>query len=167
MGSYSSARKQPSKERKAMPVQFDVTEVDGVNIMVISGSLDEDSELDGLLYPDAQIADCRNLTQMYSVGIRKWVLKLQERPADSPLTFTHCSIVFIEQLNLITGFVDAKKVESFYAPYFCDECDKTHSMLLIPSEIEDMEAPEKKCPEHNTDMTFDDDEEEYFEFLAE
>jgi len=150
-----------------MPLSYDNYEFESQKVLKVSGVLNEDVDLEPLKEPSIQLIDCEEVKQMFSVGIRKWVMTLKERSPDHPLKFLKCSVVFIEQLNLIEGFVETEAVVSFYAPYFCDKCDKVHEILLKPSEVEDAEAPEKNCPEHGSTMEFDDDEEEYFEFLQE
>ena len=58
-------------------------------------------------------------------------------------------------------------INSFYAPYFCEECGKESKVHLESSQVKNRKAPRVKCPNCGKDnMDFDAIEAQYFSFLG-
>jgi hypothetical protein len=148
-----------------MPLQYTDGEFEGKKLLIVEGSLDDTVDLAPFEDPSYTYVDCEKLNRMLSVGIRKWVLTLKARPSDAPLYFVRCSVMFVEQLNVIDGFVGNSEVQSFFAPYICEDCDEEHAFLLKKDDVVDSEAPSKTCPSCSKELEFDEDEDEFFEFL--
>src|SRR5207237_493782 len=80
-----------------------------------------------------------------------------------------CSPAIVAQLNLVNNFTGGGGVVySFYAPYFCAECNKERTRLLLTDEIATMDPPKAplfRCDECENPMDFDDLEDSYFAFV--
>ena len=104
--------------------------------MGLSGVLDEDAVLPNL---DSHIGrviklDLSLLKSMSSVGIRKWVLWMQNSQVAS-WGLEGCPKFFIDQLNMVQGFLATNaKVNSFYVPYYSESTSEEKYMLLTRSE---------------------------------
>lgn len=133
---------------------------------------------DGVINEDSNFEKIRNLKLkkyifnfdkihlINSCGIRDWIKYLSELN-DAEIIYENCPQIIIEQINMVHGFITSKtNITSFYAPYFCDNCDKEAKILLRRDEIVNTKAPEKKCPQCSDTLEFDALEKQYFHFLG-
>jgi hypothetical protein len=82
---------------------------------------------------------------------------------------SECSPAIVAQINLVNNFTGTGVVKSFYAPYFCPQCDREKVLLIETRDAVGMRpyhAPTCRCDECDGPMDFDDMEESYFAFLA-
>lgn len=101
-----------------------------------------------------------------SCGIREWVKFTEQFDPATVLIYENCTQIIIEQINMVAGFIrKGSQVASFYAPYFCEECDGERKVLVNGSQIEGTCAPAMNCPECKKPMEFDALEDQYFRFL--
>jgi thiol-disulfide isomerase/thioredoxin len=139
-------------------------------IVNISGMIDEDFKYEELVkITDTTITfNFDGVTTINSCGIREWVGLLNKLPTTTSICYENCPQVIIEQLSMVKGFIrDNIKVKSFYAPYFCESCDKESQHLLLLSEVQNLKAPQKNCPYCNTaNIEFDNIEQQYFRFIT-
>ena len=154
-------------------------ETDGsVAILQLSGTIDEQTDFDkifeGLEGTKKLIINLKGVTMINSCGVRDWVNKMKEIGDSFEIEYVECSSAIIEQLNMITNFLSSGKIVSFYAPYYCEDCDKERNKLIVieeqfPSEEdrEEPEAPDFDCPDCGKTMELSEDEDEYFSFLSE
>ncbi|ATH08914.1 hypothetical protein BIY24_13445 [Halobacteriovorax marinus] len=138
-------------------------------LISFEGLIDEDSnfsELDGKIKGKV-IFDFEKVSLINSCGIREWVNFLESVDKDSVLVYRNCRQIIIEQINMVHGFIrEGATVESFYAPYYCEDCDKEFKMHLKVSDVKGSSAPAVKCPDCGSDeMEFDAIEEQYFQFI--
>jgi len=80
-----------------------------------------------------------------------------------------CSPAIVAQINLVNNFTGQGVVKSFYAPYFCPNCDLEKVLLVETRDlysITPFKAPSCRCDECDGPMDFDDMEESYFAFLG-
>ena len=100
-------------------------------IIRLAGKLNEGGELDLMITPTAENieVDLSELTMINSVGIRSfksWASKLTA----PKLTFTFCPRFFIDQVNMIDGFIPAHaKIDSFYVPFYNEDSDQEKLVL--------------------------------------
>jgi len=138
--------------------------------VIISGMIDEDFKYDDLLgIKGTNINfDFNGITTINSCGIREWVGLLNKLPVAVNITYENCPQVIIEQLSMVKGFIrDNIKVKSFFAPYFCEACDKEVQYLILINEVQNLKAPKKSCPNCNAeDIEFDNIEQQYFRFIT-
>ena len=112
------------------------------------------------------IFDFDKINIINSCGIRDWIKYISELN-NAEIIYENCPQIVIEQINMVHGFITSKtEITSFYAPYFCDSCDKETKILLKKAEITNNKAPEKKCPTCSDILEFDALEKQYFHFLG-
>jgi hypothetical protein len=101
--------------------------------------------------------------------VREWVnLVSTLSKQGKAFALERCSVPVVNQLNMISNFRGSGQVLSFYAPYYCEECDAEHPQLLEPSadvasRLEQQEVP---CPTCHKPMQFDDLPESYVAFIG-
>lgn len=117
------------------------------------------------------IFDLGGINNINSIGIREWI-KLANGFKDSKeLLYKNCSIIFIDQVNMVPDSIGTAKIVSFYAPYFidCGDCSGEKVCLLDVNEdqafIKQQIGPPRTCKECNKVLEFDALEESYFSFI--
>ncbi len=69
------------------------------------------------------------LKSINSTGIREWIKLMQTIPG-TQISFSNCPKIFIDQVNMVSGFVPASsRFISFYVPYFNEDLDKEALVL--------------------------------------
>ena len=69
------------------------------------------------------------LKSINSTGIREWIKLMQSIP-NVKISFTHCPKIFIDQVNMVSGFIPSTaKFLSFYVPYYNEDLDKETLVL--------------------------------------
>ncbi len=156
--------------------QATVHQREDVSFVKVAGVIDEDNELSSLadkLAGATTVIDLSEIERINSCGVRDWVnwLGRVEKAGAKPV-LVECSPAIVAQINLVNNFTGAGVVKSFYAPYFCPNCD-LEKVLLV--ETRDMvgsngsgkyKAPTCRCDECDGVMDFDDMEDSYFAFLS-
>jgi anti-anti-sigma regulatory factor len=153
--------------------QASVQSRDDVTYVKLSGVIDEDNELGTLadkLGGGTAVIDVSEIERINSCGVRDWVNWLgKAEKGGAKIVMVECSPAIVAQINLVNNFTGNGVVKSFYAPYFCPNCD-LEKVLLV--ETRDMaghtpfKAPSCRCDECDGPMDFDDMEESYFAFLG-
>lgn len=90
---------------------------------IFSGSIDESlaSYLDIFPTVPSLTINLDAIDSINSIGIREWI-KLMTKLATSQISLIKCPKVFIDQVNMVKGFLPANaQIESFYVPYFSEE----------------------------------------------
>ena len=104
-----------------------------------------------------------------SCGIREWLSLVKQIKKSQELIYKKCSVVMIDQFNMVPDLLGHGQVSSFYAPYFC-QSDGEINIALDYEEVKDSilqeKAPEMNCPKCNTVLEFDALEESYFIFAS-
>lgn len=133
---------------------------------VLSGVLDETADLTA--FKDAKGAitiNFKNVERINSCGIREWVVAFTGL-TELQAVFEECSLVVVKQLNAVPDFKGKAIVKNFFAPYFCESCDKEDIQLFQATEIKpDQAPPEKTCGTCKKAMSFDAIPSQYFSFL--
>lgn len=140
---------------------------DEVQVELI-GVIDEDAIFDKIknLKMANYVFDFNKITMINSCGIREWIKYLQEIDGTA-IKYLNCPQIIIEQVNMVHGFIrKGIAVESFYAPYFCANCDTEKRILLKGAEVINSKAPVKQCNTCQLDLEFDAIEKQYFSFLS-
>ena len=88
-------------------------------------------------------------------------------PLKSIVIYNNCPQIIIEQINMVHGFFrKGAVISSFYAPYFCEKCNKEQKIHLKTEQIKNKKAPKMECPNCGDNMDFDAIEAQYFNFLG-
>ncbi len=132
------------------------------------GVIDEDSTFDKVknLKMNKFIFDFNKVSMINSCGIRGWIKYLQEIEG-AEIKYINCPQIIIEQVNMVHGFIrKGIGVETFFAPYFCPNCDTEKKILLQNNEVFNFKAPIKQCNTCKMDLEFDAIEKQYFSFRS-
>lgn len=134
------------------------------------GAIDEDSDFKELLGLEQKdiIFDFKQISMINSCGIREWIKFLDQIPETSSITYTNCPQIIIEQINMVHGFFKkGAQIESLYAPYFCEGCNKEVKVHVESQQVKNRKAPRIDCPHcGNENIEFDAIEAQYFGFLG-
>jgi len=110
-----------------------------------------------------------NVNNFNSVGIREWVYLVRDLSALGSLCFKRCSVTMVDQINMVPDSLGNGVVESFYAPYACDEHGETSRLIVTKDharEIMSHEAPVMICEQCRKKLDFDALEDAYFMFVS-
>lgn len=135
--------------------------------ITLEGNIDEDANFDKIkgLSLKKYTFDFNNVSMINSCGIREWIKYLKELE-NAEIEYQNCPQIIIEQVNMVHGFIrKGIRVATFYAPYFCEQCDTAKKILLKDSEVVNMKPPVKQCNTCKSDLEFDAIEKQYFGFL--
>lgn len=147
------------------PVSLKVEQKNGQ--IALSGFLDENSALPRL-EPLAKLSkilfNFAAVSRVNSCGVRDWV-NFMAKLAASEVHYVDCPMVVVKQLNVVPDFHGKAKIDSFYAPYFCESCDAESLKLLTASAVQNGQPPAVACPTCNKPMGFDAIPNQYFSFL--
>ncbi len=153
--------------------QATVHQREEVSYVKVAGVIDEDNELGGLadkLGGTTAVIDLSEVERINSCGVRDWVnwLGKVEKAGARPV-LVECSPAIVAQINLVNNFTGSGVVKSFYAPYFCPNCDLEKVLLVETRDLAGQakfKAPTCRCDECDGPMDFDDMEDSYFAFLS-
>lgn len=152
--------------------QAAVHQKDDVTYVKLGGVIDEDNELGELterIPPGTAVIDLAEIERINSCGVRDWVNWLTRvEKQNTKVVLVECSPAIVAQINLVNNFTGGGVVKSFFAPYFCPNCDREKVLLVETSELAGAphKAPTCRCDECDGVMDFDDMEDSYFAFLS-
>src|SRR5438477_8368965 len=153
--------------------QASVANREDVTYVKLSGVIDEDNELASLsdkIGSGTAVIDVSEIERINSCGVRDWVNWLGKVEKNgAKVVLVECSPAIVAQINLVNNFTGQGVVKSFYAPYFCPNCDLEKVLLVETRDMHGQtpfKAPSCRCDECDGPMDFDDMEESYFAFLG-
>ena len=153
--------------------QASVHNREDVTYVKLSGVIDEDNELASLsekIGSGTAVIDVSEIERINSCGVRDWVNWLGKVEKNgAKVVLVECSPAIVAQINLVNNFTGQGVVKSFYAPYFCPNCDLEKVLLVETRDVagtSPFKAPSCRCDECDGPMDFDDMEESYFAFLS-
>ncbi|HKA91714.1 MAG TPA: hypothetical protein VKE22_28820 [Haliangiales bacterium] len=145
---------------------------DEVTYVKLGGVIDEDNELVELtdrIASGTTVIDLADIERINSCGVRDWVNWLTRIERNGArVVLVECSPAIVSQINLVNNFTGNGVVKSFYAPYFCPNCEREKVLLVESGELpaHPNRAPICRCDECDGVMDFDDMEDSYFAFLS-
>src|SRR5262245_61574852 len=145
---------------------------DEVTYVKLGGVIDEDNELTDLtdrIPAGTAVIDLAEIERINSCGVRDWVNWLTKiEKGGGRVGLVECSPAIVSQINLVNNFTGQGVVKSFYAPYYCPNCDREKVLLIEAAEMgpPPHRAPTCRCDECDGVMDFDDMEDSYFAFLS-
>jgi anti-anti-sigma regulatory factor len=152
--------------------QAAVHQREDVTYVKLAGVIDEDNELQELtekIPAGTVVIDLSEIERINSCGVRDWVNWLGRIEKNgSKAVLVECSPAIVAQINLVNNFTGNGVVKSFFAPYFCPNCDREKVLLVEAAEMvgPPHKAPTCRCDECDGVMDFDDMEDSYFAFLS-
>jgi hypothetical protein len=151
--------------------QAAITQKDDVCYVKLSGVIDEDNSLGGLvdqIPAGTAVINVGEIERINSCGVRDWVNWLGKiEKSSASVVLVECSPAIVAQINLVHNFTGGGAVKSFFAPYFCPACDLEKVLLIDAAEMgATPTAPTCRCDECDGVMDFDDMEESYFAFVS-
>ncbi len=137
------------------------------------GKIDETADFSSLdlRSPKEVIFDFAEVKMINSVGIQRWVTFLFSIPLDKKIFFRRCPLRIVNQINLFPDFTANRPVHflSFYAPYYCEQCEVADSILLTTKDHfpkgRPLTIPLRDCVQCQNPMSFGGIEEKYLLFL--
>ncbi|WII72256.1 hypothetical protein QJS83_00045 [Bdellovibrio sp. 22V] len=116
-----------------MALQLSFSISDKCTTILLKGSLNEySSALDGVeVNPNFDLnIDLKDLTAINSLGIRNfqnWIHRIK----CAKLRLFYCPRAFVNQLNLVEGFLpDKAEIESFFVPYYSERTGEDAKVLF-------------------------------------
>lgn len=164
---------EPGPPRQTGPVRIELTTSPRGRVIALNGRIDEHTDLVKAIgkLGDPLLLDLAGITFINSLGIREWIRMLRflegQRFAVRLLRVAQPLVV---QMSMIPEAVTGAVVESFYAPYRCDECAGEHAQCLGAEETRSSldlgQLPARSCPECGGVMQLDEDAGRYLAFLG-
>jgi hypothetical protein len=145
----------------------------------ISGSISELADFPELNIKDITdfSVDFGDVTYVNSAGVRRWVKWMWAIEKDRPqikFYIQRCPARIVRQILAISSFVPKKTVvQSFFAPYFCENDSKSFAKLIVvePWFQKDFDALSKKlnelvkCESCGHLMSFDASVDDYYNLI--
>jgi hypothetical protein len=136
-------------------------------VLIFTGILNEDFVQADFDIPNSKLVKF-NLSELKSInscGIRDLIKYLRRFPEDSSIEFHHCPAFFIQQVNMVGGFLNKmRSISSFYAPYIGIENEDEWSEFYETKLINLSEIP-KTIERNGQTYEFDGSIEKFFRFL--
>ena len=154
-----------------MSYALDIRDEEGRRHIWIRGQIDEDFDAGALsrAFTKNVTLHLEGVQSISSCGIREWISFVSKLPATTQLEFERCSIPITRQFGMLSNFRGPGQIKSFYAPYYCDECDEETERLLQVTEDFERDAnstgPTQTCSACGGILEFDGVERVYFSFL--
>lgn len=75
--------------------------------------------------------DMSKVTSINSIGVKHWIMWTLRIPRNCLVAIINCPYVIVSQASTVVGFVTpAFKIESFRAPFTCEDCSHEEICLL-------------------------------------
>lgn len=131
------------------------------------GEIHENFKSHLIALPEAKsyIINLSGLRSINSLGLREWAQFILMLTQKSQVSLEECSVVFIDQANIVPQIIANSRVTSFFAPYYCPRCNiELNCNLSIANhrkKLSERRAPQiiHSCGE---ELQFDALEESYF-----
>jgi len=150
---------------------IDVAEKDGEDLVTLAGVIDEGADLSEFASLGARPVriHVRGVRRINSFGVRQWIDAIRRIPPNVPVRIVHAPPPVVDQANMVNGFTGHGRIESFYAPMTCSECDEQIDQLFETAacRANGGRLPRTPCPRCGRDMEVDDLEEQYLLFVRE
>jgi len=140
-------------------------------VLHFQGSLDGSLDMSAIRVDPTKklVLDVAGINLIDSVGTRGWVKWIMGLPSELEITLENCPGAFIEQVNMIQGFLPKQAtIESFFVPYYCETCKIVSTKLMSVGEIGKQKKVSEYVPcETCGDVTeIDVTPETYFKFVS-
>lgn len=150
---------------------INVQEQDELVVYTFDGDVDENFRQEQVprIQKKKIILELANIKNFNSCGIREWIFFIRDISALGSLVFKECSVSMVDQINLVPDSLGGGKINSLYAPYYCD-CQGEVNRLIdydgLCKLMETKTAPVFECEKCGKELEFDALEESYFLFTS-
>lgn len=143
----------------------------------LAGEIDEEAEFIALeKSPKVLVLDLGEIRLINSCGLRNWIIWIEKIDPKTQIVLKRCPQIIVDQINILEGFIPRGAViESFFVPYYCDECGHEDNILVTRGKDfhEAMEKnaemnnipDERQCPQCDSVMELGILPEKYFRFF--
>lgn len=117
------------------------------------------------------VLEMSGVDRVTSFGIREWSNFISVVNKSARETYLiGCSPKVVNQINMVSSFVGSGLVFSFYASYFCDNCEKSNLVLInVDRDYESIkkhQAPAHHCATCGGEQSLEEDPAAYFSYVA-
>lgn len=108
------------------------------------------------------------VTSINSMGVRVWLNFMKNFRLNHEIILQKCPVDVVMQINMIPDFLGMGQVESFYAPYFCEKCNRSYQMLFLTEDIQKdlgLSLSTQNCPTCKAPNPCGEDTDEYLYFM--
>jgi CheY-like chemotaxis protein len=148
--------------------QWEVIEEPDRLRVVIKGDITEASSFQALvpILVGRVDFDLSQIVYINSLGVREWIRFLRDVNIQG-YDLHACSVPFVLQASVIPAMIGRGTVVSFFAPYYCEDCDHHEDKLLQSAAVlaAGYQPPVFQCPRCSATMALDDLPERYLAFL--
>ena len=140
--------------------------------VTISGTMGEDCQhILASIEKEAKevcLFNLRDLNGLNSLGVKNWVRFFQDFSQNRSISFEECPSYFISQVNMIPKIIGKASVKSFFAEYYCQNCECDED-ILMNGEVSYSEAlkniSSSKCPNCENIMDTVEEGEDFLSFM--
>jgi len=138
-------------------------------VLRVKGIIDENADVSFFRELRGAVAiQLRELRRINSFGVRLWMNGIESVPEGVSIDLYDCPPPFVDQLNMLKGFIGRARVRSFLATYLCEACDLETDESIDVDECrrDGCRLPaEKTCPSCSSVMEINQLESMYLRFL--
>jgi anti-anti-sigma regulatory factor len=113
---------------------YSLKKKENIQYVSIMGVIDEDNNLQELgerIGEGTLILNLGNIERINSCGVRDWVNWLASiEKKGTKVIIVEASPAIVAQINLVNNFAGNAVIKSFFAPYYCNSCDKEKVLLI-------------------------------------
>lgn len=146
-------------------------------LLVLNGVLDDSADFAAVILElkskklAALNVDLEGVSRTNSVGIREWLIFLEQVTPRVAFTFQKMSNAFIEQANLVPNLLGPQpvRIQSLQIPEICPKCEALSKRVLqlVAFHLDGgrWKYPTAQCSKCNVPLELDGIESEYFRIL--
>lgn len=132
---------------------------DGRQAVALAGSIDENSDLDGLFAKlvGPAVMNMQQVERVNSMGVHHWIPLVTRFTAQHPLEIHEISYALVQNANVVANLFGSATIASCMAPYFCGRCKDNCTVAVTAHEVAEAGSgpPAKSCGRCKTAMEFD------------
>jgi hypothetical protein len=139
----------------------------GSVVIALRGAIDESADLEALFNTLKVPAtfNLRGIERINSIGIARWIRLFGNYTRAHKTIIEEVSYPIATQANNIARLFGDAEIRSTFAPYYCQKCGESRTVLLSKKEIQAAtEAPAQNCAHCKSLMVFD-ELDTYFDFV--
>lgn len=155
-------------------LQLTVEQQDQQTRIILSGPMDDQAgPVLRAILPQVKkqvLIDFSAVEYFNSLGIRTWVNFLRILREDRKVAYEHCTMDFIQQINMMPALSQGVEIQSFKADFACDSCgfEKTIDFTCGVSKAALMDEMSRQvCERCQSDLALEEDAESFLLFVKE